>query len=438
MQDRIKYDILKPWETLDPWQSEYISTKGNCFLLCGRQSGKSTAASIKFGQRALDNRDHTILMLAFTEKQAYGLFSKTLAYIYEHRANLICTGKDAPTQHIIKLKNGSKILCYAAGKTGAGIRGFTCDSVVVDEAAMMDREIFVAITPMLSVTGGSLDVLSTPQGKEGYFYECSDDESLADKIMPGWTRFYVSAEDCPRHSKEFLDAEKARMTDLEYAQEYLAQFLDQFRRVFSDDWIHKVCVLARQESLSKRERTYLGCDIARLGDDEGTYEIIADDGSGVYKHRENLITKKMLTNETEDKILEIAKMWNCKKVGIDAGAGTLGVSVLDHLKLTEIKHKVVPLNNRQISLDDGATTQKFLQEDMYYLTRRLGFHGKLQLLDDTEVILSLKSIQFEHIVRPGVPTKTKIYGVYSHVAEGIIRAVYLAEKEKVLNLSAFS
>ena len=43
----MEYDILKPWETLDPWQKEYIESEGNCFLLTGRQSGKSTAMSIK-------------------------------------------------------------------------------------------------------------------------------------------------------------------------------------------------------------------------------------------------------------------------------------------------------------------------------------------------------------------------------------------------------
>ena len=43
------YDINRPWLTLDSWQKEYIYTdkNANCFLLCGRQVGKTTAMSIK-------------------------------------------------------------------------------------------------------------------------------------------------------------------------------------------------------------------------------------------------------------------------------------------------------------------------------------------------------------------------------------------------------
>jgi len=52
----MKYDILRPWLTLDPWQKKYIETEGNCFLLCSRQSGKTAAMSIKFGKRAVEKK----------------------------------------------------------------------------------------------------------------------------------------------------------------------------------------------------------------------------------------------------------------------------------------------------------------------------------------------------------------------------------------------
>ena len=204
------YDIFKPWLTLDPWQKEYIKQTGNCFLLCGRQSGKSAAASIKFGTRAATIPKSIILMIAYTEKQAYPLFLKTLMFLEAKYKHMIA--KPAPTKHIINLKNGSVIMCYAAGLTGEGLAGYTVTDLVIDEAAPMAREVFIKVTPMLSVTGGSLDILSTPRGKEGYFYECSDHPDLGDRIKPNFTRFYVSAETCPRHSKEFLENEKAGMS----------------------------------------------------------------------------------------------------------------------------------------------------------------------------------------------------------------------------------
>ena len=214
----MEYNLLKPWLSLDPWQKEYIETEGNSFLLCGRQSGKTTAASIKFGKRAATKPNHTVLMIAFTEKQAYNLFFKTLMYLQAVYPHLICTGTKKPTQHVINLKNGSKVLCYAAGESGLGLVGYTINSLVVDEAAAMNRQIFILLSPTLSVTNGTMDLLSTPRGKEGYYYEASKRKDFK--------QFYVSAEDCPRHNKEFLEAEKSRMSALEYAQEYLAMFLD--------------------------------------------------------------------------------------------------------------------------------------------------------------------------------------------------------------------
>ena len=160
MNPKPKFDIFRPWLTLDQWQQDYINTEGNCFLLCGRQSGKSAAASIKFGKRAATNPKSIILMIAYTEKQAQNLFFKTLMYL---RANypkkVVEEGSDRPTKHIINLTNGSIIKCYAAGVSGDGLRGETITSLVIDEAAPMDMDVFTSISPMISITGGTIHSL---------------------------------------------------------------------------------------------------------------------------------------------------------------------------------------------------------------------------------------------------------------------------------------
>src|SRR3990167_152719 len=234
-----KYNLLEPWKTLDPWQKEYIASEGNCFLLCGRQSGKTTAMSIKFGTRAATLKNRTIMMISFTEKQAYNLFFKTLMFLEAKFPKVIKKGRERPTKHEINLKNGSKIMCYAAGIAGEGLRTYTLTDLVIDEAAPMAREIFIATSPMLSVTGGTIDMSSTPRGKEGFFYECS--------LREDFKKFYVSAENFPRHDKKFLEIEKASKSEMEYAQEYLAIFLDELKRIFSDALIKKCCMLKRRD-----------------------------------------------------------------------------------------------------------------------------------------------------------------------------------------------
>lgn len=428
----MKYDILKPWLSLDDWQKKYIETEGNCFLLCGRQVGKSTAASIKFGKRAAKRPNRLILMIAYTEKQAYNLFFKTLQYLQAVYPMMLMKGKDRPTQHIIKLRNGSKIMCFAAGTTGLGLVGYTITDLVIDEAAAMNREIFIMLSPTLSVTGGSMDLLSTPRGKEGFFYECSDDYSLGDKILPNWTRFYVSAEDCPRHSKEFLDQEKVRLTSLEYAQEYLARFLDEFKRVFSDELIKRVCSLSRSP-FTPGKTYFMGVDVARLGKDLSTFEILEKVNKDYLEQKESLTTEKTRINQTISKILELEERYKFKRIYIDDGG--VGGGVFDYLlTFDKTRNKVEAINNSSKSLTkDDKHRKKILKEDLYNNLLVLMEQGKIKLLDDADVKASLASVQYEDVIRPGKETFTKIYGNDTHIAEGIIRAAWCI-KDKHLNI----
>lgn len=422
----MEYNIHEPWKTLDQWQKEYIkSTDTNCFLLCGRQSGKTTAASIKFGEIAVNQPNgvkEIILMIAETEKQAYNLFFKTLMYLEAKHPKSIKRGLVKPTKHIINLKNGSIIMCYAAGITGSGLRTFTLTRLVIDEAAPMAREIFVATMPMLSVTGGICDMMSTPRGKQGYFYETSLD--------PTYKKFYVSAEDCPRHSKEFLAAQKLRMTELEYAQEYLAMFLDELRRVYSDEWIKDVCTLKRRKEFRKG-RYYGGSDIAGLGKDETTYEIFDKLKSDNIEHVENIIHKKNLTVDTSKFIINLNNTFNFKQYGVDDSGGGGGFGVFSELMNDrKMKYKTIGLNNANRDLnEDGSKKTRLLKVDMYLTMLSEGEHGRLKLLDDDEIIQSLKSIQYT--IEDG---KLTIFGYYSHITEGLIRGVWLATKDKSLKV----
>lgn len=422
----MKYNLLKPELSLDPYQKEYIEAEGNTLLLCGRQSGKTTAASIKFARKAAKKANSTILMIAYTEKQAYNLFFKTLMYLRrKHQFLLIEKGKDKPTQHRLQLKNGSKILCYAAGQTGLGLVGYTITDLVVDEAASMNRQIFTLLTPTLSVTKGTINLLSTPRGKEGYFYECS--------LRDDFKKFYVNAEDCPRHSKEFLIAEKSRMTDLEYRQEYRAEFLDDLKRLFPDELLDK-CNTGKREGL-KTGRVYLGMDIAGLGEDVSSFEIIRKISNDKYIHIESITTEKTYTTQTSKKAIELHEEYKFRRIGIDDGG--LGFGVFSELLNNDkTKRRVVALNNSSRATDAEDGTKKLLKEEMYFNLKSLMEHGRITLLDDDEVRDSLASVQWELVEKEGFKKRLAIHGRNTHVCEGIIRAAQLAYQDKVLNIWA--
>jgi hypothetical protein len=431
MSDKMIYNINKPWESLDQWQKDYINETGNCFILCGRQSGKSAAMSIKIGNCAVKERNACdYLIIAFTEKQAYQLFFKTLMYLETKYPNMLKRkAKEKPTKHEIRLTNGVIIRCYAAGITGNGLKGFTIKKLFIDEAAPMAREIFTAVSPMLSVTGGTMDISSTPKGKEGYFYECS--------LRDDFRQFYVSAEDCPRHSKEFLNAEKSRMSAMEYAQEYLAQFLDDVRRVFSDNVIKNCCTLKRRKEILFGHTYYLGVDVAGWGKDESTFEIIDKFNKEKFEQIENIIEKRNLTIETSSKILQLENAYTFKRIGIDDGGVGFGV-FSELLGNDKTKRKIEALNNSSRSLvynsSDEKHNKKLLKEEMYMNLLALMEQGKIKLLDDDELILSLKSVQFEYVIKEGKKTTLRIFGNYTHIVEGLIRSAWLASQDKSLNI----
>jgi hypothetical protein len=425
------YDINKPWLTLDAWQKEYIAEKGNCHLRCGRQSGKSAAASIKIIEHAIkETSPGDYLVIALTENQAYALFFKCLMYAEARYPHLIKRGVDKPTKHILKFKNGININCYAAGEQGMGLRHFTLKKLFVDECASMAREVMISCSPMLSLVGGSIDMLGTPMGEQGFFWEYSKREDFR--------KFHISAEDCPRHSKEFLENEKSMMTPLEYAQEYLGEFISQFRRVFSEDWIKKVCIAKRPGTIARENKHYGGSDLARMGEDLSVHSITRRVDKEHFKQVENIVMRKTLTTENERKIAELAQIYgSCMKGwAIDAGSGSMGVSILDHLlEVKETKNIIVPIDNKERVLDrDGEVTEKMLKEDLYNNLSAMGHWGKIELLDDDEIKVSLASVQFEYLVEKGEKTKLRIFGNYTHSAEAIIRSVWLAAKDKTLDL----
>ncbi len=429
----MNWDINRPWLTLDPWQTEYCfdpNPNKNNFLLTGRQSGKTTAMSIRAVELCINHykKGEFVLINSITEKQAYHMLAKAQVYAEEKYGSKIKRGKDdKPTKHRLMFTNGTGILCYAAGETGEGLRGFTIKKLMPDEGSRMSEEYFIAVMPMLSIIRGSIDIASTPKGKhhkdgsERFFYKCSYDKKFK--------KYYISAEDCPRHTKEFLQDARERMSKLSYAQEYLAIFTDELMRIIDDDMLKELCVLKREDVINQRNQHFLGCDIAGLGKDECTYEGFEVRGNIIYQ-RENIIEKRNYTTDTSKKIIALNRAYNYSKIGIDDGGPGFGVycELMDN---DSTKRKTLALNNASRPTDrEGNKSRKLLKEEMYQNLIVLAENKRLKLLDDDEVKASLASMQFDE--------DGKIFGFNSHVAEGIVRGLWLAEKEKGLKIFARS
>lgn len=425
---------------LDPWQAEILSAKGNLVLCSGRQVGKSTIISINSSEYAIRNASKSILIISSTERQAEELFIKCLNYIHDNYKSFIKKGKDRPTKHIIKLSNGSVIRSLPAGLAGIGVRGYTLDRLIVDEAAFVEDDVFTSLTPSLLTTGGDIILVSTPHGKKGYFYEMTK--------SPTFTVFHVNSEMVIReralsstwteHQRqsalEHLERQKQVMSKLEYAQEYMGEFIDDLLQYFPDELIRKCMTRKRPNETPSQAKTYfLGVDIARLGQDLSVFAVLDRTKREKLVQVESIATSKTRLNQTTDKILELDRAYNFKEIYVDDGG--IGSGVFDYLLVNEqTKRKVVAINNRARPLDRNEEyKKKILKEDLYNNLLMLMEQGKIELLDDDEIFYSLKSVQYEYTVIANSPTKLRIFGNYTHHAESLIRAAWCT-KDKRLNI----
>ena len=413
-------------------------------LLCtGRQSGKTFLMARKCSDYLINHPKCRIIVVSLTEDQAQLMIIMILDYLERNHKNLIAGKGKKPTKRRVFLKNGAMVLARPVGNTGDAVRGFTGDVLIIDEASRMPELAFTAAKPTLLTTGGEIWMCSTPFGKQGYFYECFQNKhnrftvihTNSEDVMKNRPITEIWTKQRREGALAFLDEEKKDCSELEYAQEYLGKFIDDLRQLFSDNIIHKRLNLLRSNiSTLPFGNYFLGVDIARLGMDRGTFQVIKATQDRQLYHVESIITSKKLTTETFDNIVNLEKQWHFKKIGIDAGSGSLGVGILDFLLRDPFtKRKVVALNNMSRALDHlGERKRTLFKEDLYFNLLALMEKGRISLLNDDEVRLSLKSVQYEYIMKEGQKTTIRIFSsphYLSDLVEGLVRAAWLANQK---------
>lgn len=211
----------------DPWQERLLRSSANRqLLLCTRQAGKSTTTATLALHEALFRPRALVLLLSPSLRQSQELFRKVTG-AYHALGRII----PATLENSLRLElcNGSRIISLP-GKEET-VRGFSGVSLlVVDEASRVPDELYYSIRPMLAVSGGRLVCLTTPYGKRGFFHEEWEHGE-------GWERIRITAHDCPRISRAFLDEERRALGHHWFRQEYLCEFVETEDQLFSYDLV---------------------------------------------------------------------------------------------------------------------------------------------------------------------------------------------------------
>ena len=101
------------------------------------------------------------------------------------------------------------------------IRGFSAVSLLlVDEASRVPDDLYLAVRPMLAVSGGALWLMSTPCGKRGFFWETWD------RGGAGWEKVQLTAHGVQVESQRGLKEDRGTMREWRFKQEYLCEFTE--------------------------------------------------------------------------------------------------------------------------------------------------------------------------------------------------------------------
>jgi hypothetical protein len=204
---------------LDWWQCKFMNDameNPRLAIAACRQSGKSTVAGLFVAWCLIFIPDFMCLVASRSLRQASHFLtlvrSTVLSFIPKEAMKQV-------NRLSLELPNGSMVISVPCSTPDAG-RGFSPYLVVLDEAAFAPEALFRALSPSLAATHGAMVMISSPNGRQGQFFEAF--HGTATSIYRTQS---VSWQDCPRIEPEFIAAERIALGPLYFAQEYESQFI---------------------------------------------------------------------------------------------------------------------------------------------------------------------------------------------------------------------
>jgi phage FluMu gp28-like protein len=265
------YDKQKDWiQAIEDPEVKYA------MLLVGRQVGKTLLAENLLLKWALEHPKSTLMWVSPIYSQARKPFNDIINVL----AGTPIIHTSNKSEYEIVLLNGSKLL-FRSGEKADGLRGYTLDYLIIDEAAFIKDEVWNTILkPTILVKGRKVLFTSTPKGKN-YLY------SLATRGLDPDQKQYLtingSSYDNPFIDKSELEEARKSLPENIFRQEILGEFVDSGGEVFSD--VDNYCVLNNWQGKQNNLKYYAGIDVGRQ-DDYSVLTILNDAGEVVFIYRD--------------------------------------------------------------------------------------------------------------------------------------------------------
>ncbi len=231
-------------------------------LSCGTRWGKSRCAAMEAVVAAMQPKERSIgWICAPSYDLSDKVFREIVIVVAEHLRHRLIALKDNEKRLILRNMSGG--VSEIRGKSAdnpVSLLGEGLDWLVVDEAARLKPTIWEGyLTQRLIDKKGWALLISTPRGK-GYFYDLfrrgqGQDPDYASWNSPSWQN--------PHLDREIIEAERERLPERVFRQEFGGEFLEGSGQVFRNV---RECATGEFEEPQANTRYWAGLDLAKTTD----------------------------------------------------------------------------------------------------------------------------------------------------------------------------
>lgn len=205
--------MVRAGMTPDPWQRQLLRRRPHrALVVTSRQAGKSSVAAAKSLHRAANTPRSTIVAVSPTQRQSALLVSKVKRFAESMALPLT-------KANVLSVELENESIIHALPGSPDTVRGYSPDLLVIDEAAYTSESLYTAVLPSLAATNGDLVCITTPNGKQGWFWA-----EWSGAGADGWMRIEVPYTEISRITKEFIAGQKASMSSERFSTEYECKF----------------------------------------------------------------------------------------------------------------------------------------------------------------------------------------------------------------------
>lgn len=268
-----------------PDQREIFAAKERFLTVdAGRRWGKTTTG-LNWALEGICAEGGPVWWIAPTYSQSRMVY-RALLSAGRAGSGMAAIRSSSDTELRVEFVNG-QALEFKTGENPDNLRGAGIRRAVLDEAARIKRELWEeVIRPAVSDTKGRVLFISTPKGKN-WFYELWT--RGFDPEHPGYRSWRYPTSNNTKVPAEDIAQAKASLPADVFAQEYMAEFLEDNAGVFRNV---RACIGAEREDPDPRKEYYAGLDLARLTDFT-VLTILDGDGRQVFWDRFNELDWKV-------------------------------------------------------------------------------------------------------------------------------------------------